>query len=167
MENDQLKAIGEESKESSNAPLIILAVMGLLFIYLIGQKTQISCNRPSGNEVDCLIKSVWMGRITVSSREASGVQNAFVDSDYNDEENSTTYRVVLTTKTGDVPVSRAYSSGNIKKNELASDINSFIKGQTSTDVEFSYKSTGGIIFAIVVAIFFVVYSFIVFKARSS
>ena len=166
MENIQMKPMNEENKGKSAVPLIVLAVLGLLFIYLVGQKTQITCTRASGNNVSCLIKSVWMGKVTVSSREASGVRNAFVDSDYDDEENSTTYRVVLKTNGKDVPVTRAYSSGNIEKTELADDINAFIKNQTSAEADFTYKSAGGIIAAIVVGIFFVVIAIGAFKARS-
>lgn len=166
MENVQMKPMNEENKGNSAVPLIVLAVLGLLFIYLVGQKTQLTCTRADGNVVNCQIKSVWMGKVTVSSREASGVRNAFVDSDYDDEENSTTYRVVLTTNGKDVPVTRAYSSGNINKNELANDINAFIKNQSRTEADFSYKSAGGIISAIVVGVFFVVLSIPIFKARS-
>jgi len=50
----------------------------------------------------------------------------------------------------------AYSSGNISKNELVKDINVFIKDQTRTEAKFAYKSAGGIISAIIVAVFFVV-----------
>ena len=166
MENVQMKPINEENKGKSAVPLIVLAVLGLLFIYLVGQKTQISCSRPTGNAVNCQIKSVWMGAVTVSSREAVNVRNAYVESDYDDEENSTTYRVVLATSGKDVPVSRAYSSGNISKNELANDINAFIKNQTLREADFAYKSAGGIITAIVVGVFFLVYGFITVKARS-
>jgi hypothetical protein len=84
------------------------------------------------------------------------VRNAYVESSYDSEDDSTTYRVVLRASEGDVPVSLAFSSGNISKNELATDINDFIKDQTRSAAEFSYKSTGGIISAIVVAVFFVV-----------
>ena len=166
MENAQMKPMNEENKGNRAVPLIVLAVLGLLFIYLVGQKTQIACSRPTGNAVNCQIKSVWMGTVTVSSREAASVRNAYVESDYDDEEDSTTYRVVLTTSGKDVPVSIAYSSGNISKNELAKDINAFIKNQTLREADFGYKSAGGIISAIVVGIFFVILAIGQFKARS-
>ncbi|MEN8241259.1 MAG: hypothetical protein ABFS17_05020 [Chloroflexota bacterium] len=167
MENVQMKAMGEEDQGKSALPLIILAVMALLFIYLVGQKTQISCTRASASEADCLIQSVWMNRVTVRSREALGVRDAYLDSSYDRDDDSTTYRVVLTAKDGDVPVTIAYSSGNIKKSALASDITEFIKYSTASEIDFSYKSTGGIITAIVVGVFFVFYALIVFKGRSS
>jgi hypothetical protein len=153
MEEIQLNPNLQENKKTSAVGLIILIALCLVFIYLVGQKTHLSCTRSSENKVNCAINSVWMGSIAVSSREVSEVRNAYVESHYDDEEDSTTYRVVLRGKQGDVPVSRAFSSGNIEKNELANDINAFIKNQTITEVEFAYKSAGSIISAIVLGVF--------------
>jgi hypothetical protein len=155
MSEIQLNPNIEENKRISTGGVILLAVLGLLFLYLIGQKTHITCARLSDSEVSCDITSVWMGSITVSSKEVSHVRNAYVESSYDSEDDSTTYRVVLRSSEGDVPVSLAYSSGNKSKNELANEINSFIKDPTRTEGEFAYKSAGGIITAIVVAVFFV------------
>jgi F0F1-type ATP synthase assembly protein I len=146
--------LGQESKGKSPIGMIVFILLGLVFIYLVGQTTQLACTRVSESEVDCAIKSVWMGSLTVSSREASRVRNAYVDESYDYEDDSTTYRVVLKAKDGDVPVTRTYSSGNIQKRELAQDINDFIKDQSRIDAVFDFKGAGSIISAIVLGVFF-------------
>ena len=165
MDEIQMKPGISEKKGVSIAGLILLLVLGLLFVFLVGQKSHIICTRASENEVNCEITSVWMGRVTVSSREAIGVSNAYIESDYDSDEDTTTYRVVLRAKEKDVPVTRAYSSGNIKKMELADNINNFIKYSARSEAEFEYTGAGGIITAIIVGVFFVVLAAGMFLSR--
>lgn len=152
MEDIQL---GQDSNKRSPIGLAVLVLLGLVFVYLIGLKTELTCTRSADSEVDCMIISVWMGRLSVRSREALEVRNAFVEESYDFEEDSTTYRVVLKTRTGDVPVTSMYSSGNIEKRELSQEINAFIQDQTRTEAEFSFSGAGSIISVIVIGVFLV------------
>jgi hypothetical protein len=145
--------LGQETNKNNPLGLIILILLGVFFIYLIGQRTQLTCTRASNAEIDCLIESVWMGSVTVSSREASGVRNAYVDESYDDEDDSYAYRVVLRTTSGDVPVTRAYSSGNTQKREVAEEVNTFIKDQSRTEMVLDFKGAGSIISAVILGIF--------------
>jgi hypothetical protein len=165
MEEIQMSPGMPAKKGISLAGLVILLVLGLLFVLLVGQKKHVVCTRVGDNVADCEIKTVWMESVTISSREASGVCNAYVDSNYDSEDNSTTYRVMLTAKDNDVPVSRAYSSGNTKKMELAKGINDFIKYSNDTELDLDYRSVGNIISTIIVGVFFAIFGIGVFFSR--
>ncbi|HEY5982416.1 MAG TPA: hypothetical protein VIU38_03020 [Anaerolineales bacterium] len=106
----------------------------VLFIVLIGGWTaSLECTRDRpGDAVNCVRESRFLGMIPTGSRVIEDVRSARVEE--MSDEDGTFYRVVLTSKTGDVPIVATYTSGSTSKHAAAKAVNEFIRAPDRTRI---------------------------------
>ncbi len=111
----------------------LVAILGVLFIlisggivYGFGQTTDLLCERNPSGSMRCRIARSLLG-ISLSDRPLEALQGAYV-SESRDSDGDITYRVMLETGSGDVPLTAYTSSGYNKKATAADEINQFVEG---------------------------------------
>lgn len=105
-----------------------LALAALLFF---GTKTTLVCSR-SGQAV-CTLTHKAMLKTTTRSIPISQLREAYVGSNV-DSEGDETYRVVLRTDSGDIPLTSSSSSGYAGKRDNANRVNAFLQSAGSSTV---------------------------------
>ena len=113
----------------------IFIVPGLLLILFGGQTTTLVCQRTKSG-IDCRVEGNFMG-IRMRRTEIPQLQSAEVESSTSSDY-GTTYRVVLVSKSGKVPLTSSYSGGRDSKQEAVDRINAFIanpSGQPSLQIQ--------------------------------
>ena len=146
-------------KNCGKAILIGLAFvgMGLVFVFVFGQITELSCEKPKVNVTQCTLERKFLGILTVSTKEFSDINDAWVESSCDDE--GCTYRVMLLTSMGQQPMTGYYSSGESVKVRMAREINQYIQSEDFAPVFMSDKS--GMFFALFALIFVLVGLYII------
>lgn len=109
---------------------LILAVvfvgMGLFFTYLLGQRATLVCTR-TGTMEQCTLHTSWMSLVGLNHRPIEGIRSASVEENCDDD--GCTYRVVMHTEQGEIPLGQAFSSGKASKQQKAEQINAFANQQ--------------------------------------
>ena len=120
----------------------------------MGFNSKATCEYIEPEQIDCAISRTIYSLAPVGTVTAHGVNQAWVDRNCDED---CTYRVVLTTEDGDVPVTDMYSSGYDDKRQLADDINTYLAASGSDPVEFrsSIMSSMGI-FILLPILFFII-----------
>lgn len=120
----------------------------------MGFTSKTTCEHIEPEQVECTISRTIYSIIPVGSVTANRVSQAWVDRNCDED---CTYRVVLTSADGDVPVTDMYSSGYEDKRQLADEINAYLAAEDSNPVEFksSIMSSMGI-FILLPFVFFVI-----------
>lgn len=103
--------------------------LGLLFMYLVGRKTILQCDRIGSNQ-NCIIKISWMDLVRMNTRTIGEVRSAAVEENCDDE--GCTYRVRIGTDQGPLYLGEVYSSGESEKRTNAELINAFAQGRSNT-----------------------------------
>jgi hypothetical protein len=106
---------------------------GIGFLFIFGENTSLICTRTSAS-INCTIQRNWLGIINGQPQTLRQLQGATIDESCDD---NCTYRVVIQTAAGPVPLTSYYSSGFEDKNEISNKINTFVKspGQANLLVE--------------------------------
>jgi hypothetical protein len=108
-------------------------LMGALFFVIFARVTTLECRRPEPREIICERRSELVGAVQMRRETIRGLSGAWVDESCDD---GCTYRVVLTTERGDVPLTNAYTSEQRKKIEIAEEVNLFVDSErTSFEIE--------------------------------
>ena len=107
----------------------IFFVLGAVFFVVFAQATSLDCARREPREIVCERESVLLGRVQMRQDSIRGLRGAWVDESCDD---GCTYRVVLTTDEGDVPLTGAYTSDQRTKVEITRAINGFVEGDART-----------------------------------
>ena len=81
-----------------------------------------------------------MGLVKLTDRPLRQVHSAWVDESCDDD--GCTYRVVLETDQGQLPMGTAYSSGSTSKQEQADQVNAFVKDDSIRQVKI--QAGGGL-----------------------
>lgn len=122
-------------------PLLILAVVfvgaGLLFTYLFGQQTTLTCTRLNTLE-QCTLQTSWMNLVPLHHRSIEGIRSASVEESC--DEDGCTYRVLIRTERDEIPLGQAFSSGMAPKQRKADQINAFASQQKN---ELKVSEGGG------------------------
>lgn len=105
---------------------IFLAV-GLAVVWFLGAQTTLTCERPEPRTGECtLVSANALGLNTRSQTvRLNEIQRAELQVS-EDEDGDETYRVVLRTETGEVPLTGYYSSGRDDKRQNVDRINAFL-----------------------------------------
>jgi hypothetical protein len=129
---------------------IVFVGLGLLFSYIMGIVTTLECSRPESGQV-CNLERSWMGLVKLTDRPLRQVQSAWVEENCDDD--GCTYRVVLETDQGQLPLGTAYSSGSSSKQEQADQVNAFVKNSSISQVNVQ---AGGGLWMVIPLIFLVI-----------
>ncbi|WP_298006209.1 MULTISPECIES: hypothetical protein [Anaerolinea] len=128
----------------------VFVVAGLGMAYLLGQVHTLNCQRTQGRQ-HCQIAVSWMGIVPLRQETLNPLQGARVDESC--DEDGCTYRVVLRTGSGDVPLGVGYSSGLKSKEDMAETIQAFVANPSQPDLKVQ---TGGGLWIAFPLVFFMV-----------
>jgi hypothetical protein len=110
---------------------IILGIIGAAFIlfglpllYFLGQDSRLECSRT--DSVHCSIVVRWMGLAVTSTHEIVQPKTAWVDRTCDTQ--GCTYRVMIASAQGDVPLTDSYFSDDLAIYANAKQINTYIAG---------------------------------------
>ena len=130
---------------------IVFAAFGVVFLYLFGQSTTLTCTHVESNWIDCTKQVTWMGRSIKEAQHIRQLRGAYVQD--NCDEDGCTYRVELRTADGTVPLTSVYSSGFEEKQSAADRINAFVDSQEG---ELTLQESSGWIAILTAAVFLIV-----------
>jgi len=133
-----IRFLGSKGPHISRISNLVRSVfMGLVFmgasvfsLILFGATTSLYCERVEASYINCRREQSWFGIYTRDQPPVNDLTGADIQMNVDDDDDSHTYRVVLKTSGGVIPLTMAYSSGYEKKAELASDINDFVADPT-------------------------------------
>jgi hypothetical protein len=123
---------------------VLIIIVGLVFVYIFGKVTDMTCSHPEPAVTRCVVEEQLLGVMTVSQKTFSDVNNAKVQSNCDDD--GCTYRVALTTTSGQEPLTGYYTSGLPAKENTASQINSYIS--TGSEEELVINENSGLFAAL-------------------
>jgi hypothetical protein len=123
--------------------------MGVLFLFILGQKYNLACTRVNATQFDCTIKSLWFGLLPAGEQSISHLQSAQVGTSCKGA--SCTYRVELVLEASTVPLIPGYTPDGEVKQAIAAQINNAIKD--SQKQSFSASDGFNTFFLIVPVIF--------------
>jgi hypothetical protein len=100
----------------------------VIAVVFLGNQTTLTCSR-SGQAV-CTLTQKTMLKTSTRTIPLSQLREAYVESNV-DSEGDETFRVVLRTASGDVPLTSSRSSGYAGKRDVANQINAFLQSSGS------------------------------------
>jgi len=95
------------------------------------------CERTAANMINCTQSQSWFGLYEREKDPITGLQGAWIEERYDSDDNDTTYRVVLETQQGNVPLTNAFSSGYSTKADTVQQVNEFVRNSTENSAEIS------------------------------
>ena len=107
---------------------LLFFIAGLAVMLFLGNKVTLTCVRSLPPPGVCTLRSANMVRAREKTFNISEINGATVDVSYGDD--GETYRVLLQTTSGSVPLTSYYSSGARAKQQAANQINSFLMYDT-------------------------------------
>ena len=113
---------------------VVFVVLGSLLTVLFGQKVTLACQREEPAHIVCERSGSFLGWGVLGSKtqSISGLEGAWVESNCDED---CTYRVVLMTSRGDVPLTSSFSSGLAAKEAFADQVTAFVDSrQSSADI---------------------------------
>jgi len=122
-----------------------------LMLLVFGRKVTLNCDRNLPPAGVCTLESASFINRRQTNFSVGGLQQAVVDVSYGDSDSSDTYRVVLVTTNGEVPFTGYYSSGSSGKEEIADDINRFIRSNSQKTL--SVKTDDRLVLSIIAGVF--------------
>ncbi len=105
---------------------LLIIVFGMVMVFIFGKVTKVTCQRAEPAQVNCVKRESWLGLIPLSETNIVNVQSAYVDEHIDSEDGDLTYRVVITSDEGDVPLTSFYSGNYGNKGDTAMTINNFV-----------------------------------------
>ncbi len=130
--------------------VVLFPLIGCLAFYFLGQSTTLDCTRLESAVINCQKQNHLLGVYPLGAESIGRLQGAWVEEECDD---GCTYRVVLQTEQGDVPLTSYLSSGHSSKDEIAGQINMFVYGQ---EPSLQIKDSAGAIGIIVPVVFILV-----------
>ena len=124
-------------------------IVALIILFAFGTTGILQCERVEPTLVSCVKQVKWLSIVPRAEERIPGLQGAWVDESCDD---SCTYRVVLITERGNVPLTDYYSSGRQSKEEKAARINRFVQGWEKT---LEMEDGGGLWVVLVSAVFMI------------
>lgn len=123
------------SGNSSSAPFagLLIASIGLVFLFFMGLTTNVNCNRLTAQQVDCKVLTQLGPQIFSMERNIQQVLEAEISSNC---EQDCSYRVDLLTSKGVEPLTIAYTSGFNHNASAALKINQFLQNNSLQNLEF-------------------------------
>lgn len=129
---------------------LVFVLLGLGLGYILGQRYALTCTRPEPAYVDCQLDRTLLG-YPVGSRSLPRVSRAYLD--VSESSDGDTYRVVLVTASGEVPLTGYYSSERAPQWEAVRELEAFLASSEDASVTV-YSATGrlGFLFAAIFAL---------------
>ena len=124
---------------------LLLVGIGLFILLTFGNVTSLQCRRLETTYVVCEKEVKLLGILSTSEETIAGVEGAWVDERYDDEDGHK-YRVVLNTNQGDVPLTAYYSSdrgAKEAKEKTAAQIKAYIQGEGEETLEIRQSTLMG------------------------
>jgi hypothetical protein len=109
--------------------------VGLATMYFIGRVNTLTCSRDITNNQTCALITTWMGLTELSVRPLPQLTSAYVQD--NCDEDGCTYRVMLSTRFGDLPLTSIYSSGKVDKQQKAEQVRLFLQDNSQAELKIS------------------------------
>lgn len=120
---------------------LFFMVMGLVFMFIFGQVTDLTCAKTLGGKTECATEVKFLGVFMLSSNSFRDVYRADVEESCDAE--GCSYRVVLTTIEGQQPLTSYYTSNWSGKEEIAVRINDYV-GTTSNREPLTLQENSGL-----------------------
>ena len=120
---------------------LVFMVMGLVFMFIFGQVTDLSCSKTPEGKTECATEVKFLGVFTLSSNHFWDVYRADVEESCDDE--GCNYRVVLTTIEGQQPLTSYYTSNWSAKDRIAAQINDYV-GMTADREPLTLQENSGL-----------------------
>lgn len=139
----RLRAKSRIAKSISNLLLVLLLgfpflLKGLLMGLLLGRVATLNCDRVGPAQVTCELRS---SSLLAGSTSITQLQGAEVEGNsYSDD--LPTFRVVVITEDGNIPLTRSFTSGVSKKQENVDRINAFVKTSTEPSLRIQEDQRG-------------------------
>jgi hypothetical protein len=140
---------------------VIFVGVGLLVLYLVGQTATLKCIRAGETQSQCTLTTTWMKLSRLKEVTFSPLVSATTEESCDDD--GCTYRVLLLSSTGSLPLTSVYSSGYESKQKIADQINAYVQNTDQKSLEIETNSGFWIIAPfvfIVIGIFFGLRTFI-------
>jgi hypothetical protein len=119
---------------------VLFILISVVFIYIFGQVTKLTCNKPQPKVVRCVSEKQLFGFFTISTKVFEDVNRADVETSCDDE--GCTYRVLLMTVDGQQPMTGYFSSGQGSKQNTAYQINTYIDSMESRETLKIQENSG-------------------------
>lgn len=101
--------------------------IGLVTMFFITRTVHLTCERPPESAVSCVLDATFFNLIDLEHKGLRNVSAADIQQRYDEDDGEYTYRVVLQTNQGIVPLVVPYSSGLRTKEQQVAEINAFIQ----------------------------------------
>ena len=125
----------------------IFALVGVIMFVLFGQSATLRCNRDWQPKV-CRIERRLLGLVPIKTIELSSLSSAYVD-ESRDDDGDLTYRVMLVTGEGRVPLTGSLSSGYSSKADMVAEISTFLEDREQRTLEVTQSGTMGALFSLI------------------
>lgn len=109
--------------------------VGLALFYFMGQVQTLKCQRVELG-VDCTITTTWLKLSHLKDSPVPKLNSASLDESCDND--GCTYRVVLSSRYGDFPLSGFYTSDQSGQQEVADRINTFIRDASQSTLTLEY-----------------------------
>jgi hypothetical protein len=111
---------------------LIFFITGLATLLFLESKVTLACDRTTAAEANCILRTETLIQTRERVIPVASITGAVVDVSHG--EDGDTYRVVLQTTSGRLPLANYYSSGNHDKEQAAGTVNSFLMDDTMQKV---------------------------------
>lgn len=119
----------------------VISALGFVFLYVFGQAVTLACERTETGRISCVKTSVLLSVLKVDQKPVESLEMAWVSESC--DEDGCTYRVELDTARGTIPMTIYRSSGYRSKENMANQINAFLRSPDQPKLEV--KASTGII----------------------
>jgi hypothetical protein len=147
----------DEMLELRSSHWRLILIIGLAFVigggiafYIFGQKSLLECHRKTNTYPDCTLTQSMAG-FTIKERSIEHLVSARVV-ESRDSDDDLTYRIMLKTESGNVPLTSYSSSGQENKTTIAAQINSYLDDVETVSLKIEQGGRNFIIPLIVIFI---------------
>lgn len=116
---------------------LLLLVIGMFFLYMLGQIDTLQCERVQA-QVTCALTRTWLGLLPLHEQPLGVLRQAEIQNSCDSE--GCTYRVYLNADRGGTALGNMYTSDQRGQQLLAARINKFLKTDSQPRLKIS---TGG------------------------
>jgi hypothetical protein len=124
---------------------IIFGGIGIVTMYAFGQTVALSCSRDWQPD-PCRIERTWLS-IPVKTTSLHSLLESYLDE--SSDSDGTSYRVMLVTQEGNVPLTSSYSSNYSQQLNIVREINAFLGNREQRTLEVESSGTFSLVFGLV------------------